>query len=230
MASGNKKVLREEIERDRETGEIKRTKHTVQFKPEPQFIKLYLDCLGVFTNNNALDKSLNVMLVETLKYMTYADTEQTIYLNSTIKAKIAKATGRTVDRYNQALTIWVKEGVMKRVGRGAYQVNPFIFGKGDWRDIEHLRATFNFTNGIVDVEKELKTTETPTKTEESPENATPAKVEESPNETNSLKASEPLVCPECGERLELVEVGDLKGNFVCNECNSMFPPEEVKAS
>lgn len=219
MAIGNKKVLREEIETDRETGEVKRTKHTVQFKPEPQFIKLYLDCLGVFTNNNALDKSLNVMLVETLKYMTYADTEQTIYLNSTIKAKIAKATGRTVDRYNQALTIWVKEGVMKRVGRGAYQVNPFIFGKGDWRDIEHLRATLDFKTGEVEVEKELKTTDTP------------AKVEESPNETNSLKAPEPLVCPECGERLEMIDYEcDQKGWYVCTnrDCDSMFPPEEVK--
>ena len=42
-----KTILREEIETDRETGLIVRTKSMVQFKKEPEFVKLYLDCLGI---------------------------------------------------------------------------------------------------------------------------------------------------------------------------------------
>ncbi len=147
-----KKLLRLEEEIDRETGEIKRTKHEVQFDAEPAFIKLYLDCLGMFTRSSALDKNLNDMLIATLKYMTYADKEQIIYLNSTIKKRIAESTGKSIARYNQALTLWVKEGILRRIDRGAYQVNPWVFGKGDWRDIEQLRATFSFGTGTVTVE------------------------------------------------------------------------------
>ena len=49
-----KTILREEIETDRETGLIVRTKSMVQFKKEPEFVKLYLDCLGIFTKNGGL--------------------------------------------------------------------------------------------------------------------------------------------------------------------------------
>ena len=45
-------------------------------------------------------------------------------------------------RLEQAITTWVKNRVLIRVARGIYQVNPFIFGRGDWRDIANLRATF----------------------------------------------------------------------------------------
>ena len=45
-------------------------------------------------------------------------------------------------RLERAITTWVKNRVLIRVARGIYQVNPFIFGRGDWRDIANLRATF----------------------------------------------------------------------------------------
>lgn len=148
-------VLRQETEVDTETGQVMKTRHTVQYPSEPQFVKLYLDCLGVFSGNAGLDKSLNDMLLETLRYMSYADDDQRIYLNSEIKKRICQKTGKSVARYNQALTLWVKENVLVREGRGTYRVNPFIFGRGDWRDISELRATFNFKTGEVTTEKEL---------------------------------------------------------------------------
>ena len=54
-------------------------------------------------------------------------------------------------RLEQAITTWVKNRVLIRVARGIYQVNPFIFWRGDWRDIANLRATFNFSEGSVTV-------------------------------------------------------------------------------
>lgn len=140
-----KSVLREEIEKDSTTGSTMKIKRTVQFPAEPPYIKLYLDCLDVFSDCTELDKSLNSMLIKTLSYMSYADHKdqrQVINLNANIKKEIARATKKSLARYNQALTLWVKKGVLKRIDTGTYQVNPKIFGKGDWRDISNLRETW----------------------------------------------------------------------------------------
>ena len=58
-------------------------------------------------------------------------------------------------RLERAITTWVKNRVLIRVARGIYQVNPFIFGRGDWRDIANLRATF-FSEGSVTVTRDYK--------------------------------------------------------------------------
>lgn len=149
-----KTILREEQVIDQETGEIIYTKTNIQFDREPDFVKLYLDCLGVFISNAGLNNSLNDMLLAVLKHMTYASQEQIVILNSYIKNAICKETGKSMKRLNQAITIWVKEKVLIRVGRGVYKVNPYIFGRGDWRDISKLRATFNFTDGTIETVKE----------------------------------------------------------------------------
>ncbi len=154
--SGKKTILREEQIINEETGEILRTKTNVQFDREPDFVKLYLDCLGVFTNNNGLDKSLNDMLLSVLKRMTYASDNQIVVLNAYIKNNICEEAGKSLKRLNQAITIWVKEKILIRVGRGVYKINPFIFGRGDWRDISHLRATFDFKNGNVETIKDYQ--------------------------------------------------------------------------
>ena len=158
MAMEKKKIVMQVEEVDRETGEVLKTQHTYTIPKEPDYVKLYLDTLGTFTNNEGLDKSLNDLLLETLKRMTYATEEQVVIMNSYIKKAIAEECGKSVKRLEQALTIWVKEKIMIRVGRGVYKVNPYIFGKGDWREIYNIRATFDFANGTVDTIKEYKRT------------------------------------------------------------------------
>ena len=32
---------------------------------------------------------------------------------------------------------------MTRIKTGLYQFNPFLFGKGDWKDISKIRTTYN---------------------------------------------------------------------------------------
>ena len=39
--------------------------------------------------------------------------------------------------------------MFRRVSVGTYQVNPNIIGKGDWKDIKNIRATFDFGNRDV---------------------------------------------------------------------------------
>ena len=100
------------------------------------------------------------MLVEVLKRSTYAEEGQMVYLNTFTKEQVCKATGKSLERMKQAIRIWVKNKILVRVARGVYQVNPYIFGKGEWRNIANLRATFDFSGGKVEVEREyIKTAE-----------------------------------------------------------------------
>lgn len=148
------KVTYERTVIDRESGDIIEQEFIHKRGAEPPFIKLYLDCLCDF---KGLSKSLNPILLEFLKYMTYANTSdpnggQVIYLNAALKRNIANATGKTVKRIEQAITDFVKTGVFARIATGTYQVNAELFGKGDWKDIKNIRATFDFGNGTVQTE------------------------------------------------------------------------------
>lgn len=148
------KVTYERTVVDYESGEILSQEFIHKRGAEPPFIKLYLDCL---CNFKGLSKSLNPILLEFLRYMTYANTQdpsggQIIYLNAQLKRNIASATGKTVKRIEQAITDFVKTGVFRRIATGTYQVSADLFGKGDWKDIKNIRATFDFKNGTVEAE------------------------------------------------------------------------------
>ena len=155
MAKEMKRVLRENTTVDTQTGEVLKRETTVQFSKEPGFVKLYFDCLGVYIKNDGLSASLNDMLLEVLHRASYAQDGQIVHLGAYDKEQIYKATHKSMRRLEQAITTWVKNRVLIRVARGIYQVNPFIFGRGDWRDIANLRATF-FSEGSVTVTRDYK--------------------------------------------------------------------------
>ncbi len=151
-----KRVIKEKTTVDKVTGEILSKETEFQFAKEPNYIKLYFDCLGVYISNDGLTASLNDMLVEVLKRSTYAEEGQTVYLNAYTKEQICKATGKSKRRIEQAITTWTDNKILIRVARGVYQVNPYIIGKGDWRNVSKLRATFDFGAGTVDMTREYQ--------------------------------------------------------------------------
>lgn len=157
------KVTYERTVVDHVSGEIVEQEFIHKRGAEPPFVKVYLDCLCDF---KGLSKSLNPILLEFLKYMTYANSAepsggQIIYLNAALKRNIAAATGKTVKRIEQAITDFVKTGVFMRIATGTYQVNAELFGKGDWKDIKNIRATFDFGNGTIETEIITEDEETP---------------------------------------------------------------------
>ena len=118
---------------------------------EPDYIKLYIDC--VFTMKG-LRKGLNPIFLAFIKHMTYADIEgeyggQIIYTNMALKKSIANQLGLGIDSINKALSEFVKAGIFKRVAVATYQVNPSIVGKGEWKDIKNIIATFDFADNSV---------------------------------------------------------------------------------
>lgn len=151
------KVTYERTVVDYQTGEVLEQEFIHKRSTEPPFVKLYLDCLCDF---KGLSKSLNPILLEFLRYMTYANTldpngGQIIYLNAALKRNIATSTGKTVKRVEQAITEFIKAGIFTRIATSTYQVNADLFGKGDWKDIKNIRnirATFDFGNRIIETE------------------------------------------------------------------------------
>ncbi len=152
-----KRVIKEKTTVDNTTGEILSKETEFQFSKEPNYIKLYFDCLGVYISNDGLTASLNDMFVEVLKRSTYAEDGQIVHLDAYTKERICKATGKGMERLKQAIRTWTHNKILIRVARGVYQVNPYIIGKGDWRNVSKLRATFDFTSGSVSMSREYQT-------------------------------------------------------------------------
>ena len=145
--------LAEESIVNQETGEVtssatRKTQH-IRYSKEPSYIKLYLDHLSRFKGGQL---SLNPILSEMLKSASYADRHgadggMILYLNKPLKSDIAKRCGVSLGRVDQAVTEFVKKGYMRRIELGKYQFNAHYFGKGEWADIENIRATFDYGTG-----------------------------------------------------------------------------------
>lgn len=150
---------------NQETGEVtssatRKTQH-IRYSKEPSYVKLYLDHLSRFKGGQL---SLNPILSEMLKSASYAnrhdiDGGMILYLNKPLKSDIAKRCGVSLGRVDQAVTEFVKKGYMRRIELGKYQFNAHYFGKGEWADIENIRATFDYGTGeavaeIVKTEEE----------------------------------------------------------------------------
>lgn len=138
---------------DTQTGEVisETSTHTqkVRLPKEPDFVKLYLDHLGAF---KGVQPSMNPILAEFLKRTTYANPDDTnggmlLLVNKVVKDFIAQKCGISTSRVNEALGDFVRKGYMQRIGTGAYQLNPLIFGKGEWKDISAIRATYDYATG-----------------------------------------------------------------------------------
>ena len=131
------------------TSEVKKTTQRAVYSNEPPFVKLYLDHLSRF---KGVQVSLNPILAEMLKYTSFANPSEyeggmLLFLNKPLKEIIAKKCGVSLHRVDNAVTEFVKKGYMRRLDLGMYQFNPFFFGRGAWKDIANIRATFDYGTG-----------------------------------------------------------------------------------
>lgn len=155
MAKEMKKTIYENVKTiiDEQGELIQQTTETVKVEEkEPDFIKLYLDCVCAF---NGLNKAFSPILIAMCSYMTWADSKhekQLIWMNSMTKQAVADTLGISVARVNQALKDIVDTDIFRKIEgvRGCYEVNPYIIAKGKWSDIKGLRANFDFTKGTIE--------------------------------------------------------------------------------
>ena len=112
----------------------------------PNYIRLYLD--EVLSTLYDLPASCSTVLFGLLKKVSYAngnDLEEsmTVYINSSLKKDILEKSDliSSTKTITNALHLLTQRGVIRHISRGKYQINPYLFGKGKWTDINELRMT-----------------------------------------------------------------------------------------
>lgn len=119
-----------------ETGEIKESTTVRAVKgEEPSYIKLYLQDISYLYG---LPATAGDLMHELLQYVTYGT--QQIVLNASVKEKICEVTGIAKQTLNNRLQDLVNKGIIARDGRGVFVLNPYLFGKGDWKSVRELRS------------------------------------------------------------------------------------------
>ena len=119
-----------------ETGEIKESTTVRAVKgEEPSYIKLYLQDISYLYG---LPATAGDLMHELLQYVTYGT--QQIILNASVKEKICEVTGIAKQTLNNRLQDLVNKGIIARDGRGVFVLNPYLFGKGDWKSVRELRS------------------------------------------------------------------------------------------
>ena len=134
----------------------------IQRSEEPDYIKLYTKIWAEFNDVPVVYRSF---FLELVTRMTYADTScpgggQIVYTTKPTSTSIMQRLNWKQKMYDKGLAALVKCGAIKRVARGAYQINPSYAGKGEWKynprlqrgGIEDLVVTFNFKNKSVDTQ------------------------------------------------------------------------------
>lgn len=120
---------------------------------EPNFIKLYLNTILA---TNDLNMVLTPLLLEILNICTYANNTdgQIFHFTKYEKEKIAKKLNTTENYLKQQILKLQKAGIVKNIARGVYAVNPFYFGKGEWKDIKNAQINFDFVDNTMTIKHE----------------------------------------------------------------------------
>lgn len=134
------KIVNTRTVTDNLTGEITSETSTVhsisKLPPEPDYIKLYVAEIGRL---HGLQKGFRDILLYAASMVGY---DGCVVLNARRKAQIAITLGVKMPHIDNALTAFVKAGLLHRLGRGDYELNPFLFGRGDWKSIRERRESF----------------------------------------------------------------------------------------
>lgn len=141
----NQRLQTEKI--DCQTGEVveKQTDISFTIDREPDYIKLYLrDVLYL----KDMPQNLSNFLMALVKRVTYASEEwgNCVVLNAAIREAVRKECG-----YKNMQSVYNNTGklisgeILEEVAKDIYRLNPYLFGRGDWRDIEKIRTEVSYS-------------------------------------------------------------------------------------
>lgn len=149
MSSEVKKInqLFEKSIVDGETGEILSQEINAAYTipKEPDYIKLYIRDILYLQD---MPENLTPFLMSLVKRMTYASSDwgNCVVLNAAIRKVIQKECGYKARQtvYNNTRKL-IQGGILKEIVKDVYQLNPYIFGRGEWKDIEKIRAEVSYS-------------------------------------------------------------------------------------
>lgn len=140
-----KRVLTQldEVVLNHETGELIQHTRTqeVRVNSEPEFIKLYLRHVLSITE---MPRGLTGILFEMLQFVNYL---HEFVWNKGVRKRIADKLGCSESNVKKALVEFKKKEILfeKQGYSGIYILNPYLFGKGSWKNIHELRLTVDYT-------------------------------------------------------------------------------------
>lgn len=110
-------------------------------KQEPPYIKLYMRDVSYMRD---MPNGLMKVVYSLTRYANVTDQGLQILLPSGLKNKLSEELGINRKSFNNALTKLCKGKIIRRIDTGVYELNPYLFGKGEWKDIEKIRATWEY--------------------------------------------------------------------------------------
>lgn len=128
------------VERIDEEGVVQRsaTITTITKLPkEPDYIKLYIDDIGYLMGIQEGHRTILLYIAASVGYDGF------VTLTLARKARIAATVNMAVKTIENAITNFLKIGILRREGRCEYQLNPSLFAKGEWKHIRERREAFN---------------------------------------------------------------------------------------
>lgn len=138
------KLERRQTEYDQQTGEILSDVSNVisikRLPEEPPYIKMYIEDLGrIMGLTRASERDILLYVAACVAY------DGVVSLTARRRAQIAITTGLNEKTIRNAITEFCKLEILRRVGRGEYELNPHLFARGDWATIRERREAFSFT-------------------------------------------------------------------------------------
>ncbi len=139
------RIINQHIESiiDHETGELKQSirNESRRVQQEPDYVKLYLSDIQLL---HGIPNS--AVLNELLKDLGYSGV---LYTFKPVIDRIQAATSLKYDTIKKTIKKYENAGILINTGRCEHQVNPNLFARGRWTDIQQIRL-------IVDYNKDGK--------------------------------------------------------------------------
>lgn len=136
----------ETITYSKDTGEvIERTETKYKnVSQEPNYVKVYVDAVIALLGKDKTSKESDVLLI-LAKNMTYVNEEMPnkVNIDKVLKDHIIHSLGMKPGTLKNMLTGFVKKDVIRRIGKGVYQLNPFMFAKGNWSNIRRIQMDWS---------------------------------------------------------------------------------------
>jgi len=147
---GKVKFLETHTSYDSDTGEVKNLETTqVIFLPaEPPYVKLYI---AEISRLHDLQSSAAKVLQELACGSGF---DGKFAIGKRIKEQIALNIGSKLQTVENSINQLVKSGLIMRIGRAEYEINPDLFAKGDWRSIKNRRNSYK--ERLKDIEMSFK--------------------------------------------------------------------------
>ena len=110
--------------------------------PEPEHVKIYAPAIAPI---NSLTPSQRRVLYSLLSMASLAKDGMRVVITAGVKRMMCQELGiKSPQTIANALSQMTKAGILIRIETGVYMLNPFFFGRGEWRDIAKLRHSVDY--------------------------------------------------------------------------------------